>query len=90
MNTCCQVIWQKVFSALLVGPHACLRLSLTGKTAKKIKKKMVGVLGLEPRSLAAQDFESSVFTNFTILPVWARDAQVRFISLLSYKKQCRK
>lgn len=29
---------------------------------------MVGVLGLEPRSLAAQDFESSVFTNFTILP----------------------
>ena len=30
---------------------------------------MVGVLGLEPRSLAAQDFESSVFTNFTILPI---------------------
>ena len=30
--------------------------------------RMVGVLGLEPRSLAAQDFESSVFTNFTILP----------------------
>ena len=29
---------------------------------------MVGVLGLEPRSLAALDFESSVFTNFTILP----------------------
>ena len=29
---------------------------------------MVGVLGLEPRSLAAQDFESSVFTNFTISP----------------------
>ena len=28
----------------------------------------MGVLGLEPRSLAAQDFESSVFTNFTILP----------------------
>ena len=51
---------------------------------------MVGVLGLEPRSLAAQDFESSVFTNFTILPVWALDALDRFISLLSYKKQCRK
>ena len=31
--------------------------------------RLVGVLGLEPRSLAAQDFESSVFTNFTILPV---------------------
>ena len=30
---------------------------------------MVGVLGLEPRSLAALDFESSVFTNFTILPI---------------------
>ena len=32
------------------------------------RRKMVGVLGLEPRSLAALDFESSVFTNFTILP----------------------
>ena len=32
----------------------------------------MGVLGLEPRSLAAQDFESSVFTNFTILPVLAQ------------------
>ena len=30
---------------------------------------MVGVLGLEPRSLAALDFESSVFTNFTIPPL---------------------
>ena len=29
---------------------------------------MVGILGLEPRSLAALDFESSVFTNFTISP----------------------
>ena len=32
------------------------------------RRKMVGVLGLEPRSLAALDFESSVFTNFTISP----------------------
>ena len=38
---------------------------------------MVGVLGLEPRSLAAQDFESSVFTNFTILP-FRHDATVYF------------
>lgn len=30
---------------------------------------MVGVLGLEPRSLSALDFESSVFTNFTIPPL---------------------
>ena len=30
---------------------------------------LVGILGLEPRSLAALDFESSVFTNFTISPI---------------------
>ena len=40
---------------------------------------MVGVLGLEPRSLAAQDFESSVFTNFTILPAWRRRSNLSLI-----------
>ena len=47
---------------------------------------MVGVLGLEPRSLAAQDFESSVFTNFTILPQQgASGARPRYITAFIQK-----
>ena len=40
---------------------------------------IVGVLGLEPRSLSALDFESSVFTNFTIPPA--------FIALFWYQAE---
>ena len=35
----------------------------------QITERLVGTPGLEPGSLAAADFKSAVFTNFTMLPI---------------------